>query len=56
MENVPTKLDDFRISELIPVKEKRRKDAPVPQKSNFQYIFENACRNIGGRAPSEWRI
>ena len=50
------KVDDFRIRELIEAKEKSRDKKTIPIKSDFQYIFESACRNISGHAQSEWRI
>ena len=54
MEIVST--NDFRIRELIAAKEKARDEKTVPEKSEFQYVFESACRSLSGHAPSEWRI
>lgn len=48
--------NDFRIRELVEAKEKSRDEKRIPLKSDFQYIFENACRNISGHAQNEWRI
>ena len=50
------RVDDFRIRELIEAKEKARDQKTVPEKSEFQYVFESACRSLSGHAPSEWRI
>ena len=48
--------NDFRIRELIESKEKSRDEKKIPQKSEFQYTFEAACRHISGHAQSEWQI
>ena len=51
-----TRTNDFRIRELIEAKEKSRDEKRIPKKSEFQYIFESECRNLGVHALSEWRI
>lgn len=50
------RVNDFRIRELLESIEKSRDEKKIPQKSEFQYTFEAACRHISGHAQSEWRI